>query len=406
MKRIVIHYEKDVTEVAYTLDGQLIEYYVEETMDKQSVGNVYKGKVVNVLPGMEAAFVDIGKGKNAFLYRDDLLPINLEQKPKNKPSIQELIHVGQEIMVQIYKEPLGKKGAKITTHYNMPGRYVVYVPSGNYVAVSRKIESNDERERLKSIGEAIRINEEGLILRTVTENASKDTLNKDIIEIREIWKEIESRFESSTAPAELYQELGISLRIVRDLFTTEVQEIIIDDVQKAEVIKQFVHNISPSLSDRVKLYESNSDPIFESFDIQKQIEQFYKSKIWLDNGGYIVVDETEALTVIDVNTGKYTGKVDLEQTVFETNLEAVEKIVRLLRLRDIGGIIIIDFIDMEIQTHRDEITKKLENAIQYDRTKTTVMGWTKLGLFEMTRKKARNMNNSPVKVCPKCNRIL
>ncbi|MFS1513866.1 Rne/Rng family ribonuclease [Chengkuizengella sp. SCS-71B] len=406
MKRIVIHYKKDLTEVAYTQEGQLTEYYVEETMDKQSVGNVYKGKVVNVLPGMEAAFVDIGKGKNAFLYRDDLLPVNLEQKPKNKPPIQELIRVGQEIMVQIYKEPLGKKGAKITTHYNIPGRYVVYVPFGNYVAVSRKIDSNDERERLKSIGEEIRIGEEGLILRTVTEKASKESLNKDIVEIRGIWKEIESRFESSNAPAELYQELGISLRIVRDLFTTEVQEIIIDDAQKAKVIKQFVHNISPSLSNRVKMHDPNSQYIFEFYQIEKQIEKFFKSKIWLDNGGYIVVDETEALTVIDVNTGKYTGTVDLEQTVFETNLEAVEKIARLLRLRDIGGIIIIDFIDMEIQTHRDEITEKLEAAVQDDRTKTTVMGWTKLGLFEMTRKKVRNMNNSPVKVCPKCNRVL
>ncbi|NDI34025.1 Rne/Rng family ribonuclease [Chengkuizengella sediminis] len=406
MKRIVIHYKKDLTEVAYTQDGQLIEYYAEETTDKQSVGNVYKGKVVNVLPGMEAAFVDIGKGKNAFLYRDDLLPINLELKPINKPSIQELVRIGQEIMVQIYKEPLGKKGAKITTHFNIPGRYVVYMPFGNYVAVSRKIESHDERERLKLIGEEIRIDQEGLILRTVTENGSKDTLNKDIVEIREIWKEIENRFESSTAPAELYQELGISLRIVRDLFTTEVQEIVIDDAQKAKVIRQFVHNISPSLSDRVKLHDSNSQSIFEFYHIVKQTDDFFKSKIWLDNGGYIVVDETEALTVIDVNTGKYTGTVDLEQTVFETNLEAVEKIARLLRLRDIGGIIIIDFIDMEFQTHRDEITQKLETLIQHDRTKTTVMGWTKLGLFEMTRKKVRNMNNSSVKVCPKCNRIL
>ncbi|MDP5272735.1 Rne/Rng family ribonuclease [Chengkuizengella axinellae] len=406
MKRIVIHYENDLTEVVYMEDGELIEYYSEKSQDRQSVANIYKGKIVNVLPGMEAAFVDIGKGKNAFLHRDDLLPIHLEKKPKIKPPIQELVHLGQELMVQIYKEPIGKKGAKITTHFNIPGRYVVYMPNGNYVAVSRKVESEIERERLKSIGEEIRLDEEGLILRTVSENVKADVLKKDIDEIREIWKEIKNGFEAYSAPAELYHELGISLRIIRDLFTQDVQEIIIDNAHKAKVIRKFVHHISPSLVDRVKVYESNAQSIFEFHNIIKEVEHFFKSKIWLDNGGYIVVDETEALTVIDVNTGKYIGSVDLEETVYKTNLEAAETIAKLIRLRDIGGIIIVDFIDMQIQEHRNEIIQKLNNLIQHDRTKTTVIGWTNLGLLEMTRKKARNITKSPIKVCPTCHRMI
>lgn len=255
MKKIVVHCEDGFTKVALLEDQNLIEYYVEQPSRNQGVGNIYKGRVVNVLPGMQAAFVDIGQGKNAFLYIDDLLPAHLEKQPKEKPSIAELVKEGQEIMVQVTKEPLRTKGARLTTHFSLPGRWLVYMPFSDYVGVSRKVESEVERNRLKMIGEEIREPGEGLILRTVANEESKESLTNDLNMLRELWSTITAREKSSEVSTQIYRELDMILRLVRDIFTEEIDELIINNSYKASEIIQFLNNISPKLGERVKIYD-------------------------------------------------------------------------------------------------------------------------------------------------------
>jgi ribonuclease G len=403
MKQIVIHCEDLFTKVAVKENQRLIEYYIDQPVENHWVGNIYKGRVVNVLPGMQAAFVDIGQGKNAFLYIDDLLPAHLEKQPKNKPLIADLVSVGDDILVQVTKEPLGTKGARLTTHFSIPGRWLVYMPYADYVGVSRKIESEVERNRLKSIGEEIRKSGEGLILRTVAKGESKNSLDKDLIFLRKLWTNITITQNTVEAPYRIYRDLDIILRLVRDIFTEEVTELIINDEGKAAEIIEFLSKISPKLVERVKIYQEE-EPIYRHYGIEEELEKSFRSKVWLENGGYLIFDQTEALTVIDVNTGKYTGSIDLEETVFATNMEAAEQIAFLLRLRDIGGIIIVDFIDMNKEKHRDLITERLEELMKQDRTRSLVVGWTKLGLLEITRKKVReNIENLITEACPYCN---
>ena len=388
LKRIVVRYESGASSVALMEDGRLAEFFVEQPAEGERAGNIYKGKVVNVLPGMQAAFVDIGLRKNAFLYIDDLLPVHLEKKPKVKPSITELVREGQEILVQVRKEPLGTKGARVTTHFTLPGRWLVLLPHADYVAVSRKIESEPERTRLKQIGMQIKPPEDGIIIRTVAENECQESLQKDMAILSDIWASLVRRAAVAEAPALLYRDLGMIPRLVRDLFSDSVEELIIDDGRSADEIGAQICAMAPELQDRVKVYEG-PEPVLSHYGIEEQLERAYKRKIWLENGAYLVIDPTEALTVIDVNTGKYTGTVDLEQTVFETNMEAAEEIARLLRLRDMGGMVIVDFIDMAEEKHRRLVTDKLETCMKKDRTKVQVVGWTKLGLVEITRKKVR-----------------
>jgi ribonuclease G len=388
MKQIVVHCEQDVTKVALLVDGKLVEYYDERPKEEQ-VGSIYKANVVNVLPGMQAAFVDIGQSKNAFLYVDDLLDANLDKVPADKPPIRDLIKEGQEIIVQVAKEPLGTKGAKITTHYTIPGRWIVYMPNADYVGISRKIESQEERQRLKELGEKLRIDGEGLILRTVAEGASLEELERDLNYLRDLWASILAKARIGKAPLCIYQDLDMVPRIIRDLFTDQIDELIINNVEKKAEIESLVLQYAPHLVQRIKFYESAISMI-HYYGIYEAIDKSFRPKVWLSNGGYINIDHTEALTVIDVNTGKYTGSTDLEQTVYETNLEAVEQISRLIRLRDIGGILIIDFIDMIEEEHRQSIVQLMEKLVKQDRTKTIVVGWTQLGLLEMTRKKVRS----------------
>lgn len=401
MRRIVVQCTERDTRFALIENGELIEYYEDQFLDQHGVGNIYKGRVVNVLPGMEAAFVDIGQGKNAFLYVDDLLPAHLEQQPEVKPPINELVSVGQDIIVQVTKEPLGTKGARVTTHYSIPGRWIVYMPYSDYVGVSRKIESETERQRLKLLGENLRRPGEGLIMRTVADGESEESLLQDLNYLRELWENIINK-KTEEVPVQLYQELKMILRLVRDVFTNDIDELVINDRQKGEEIIRFMNNISPKLAKLVKIVDRDV-PLEKVYGIEKEIEKLFRPKVWLDNGGYLIIDHTEALTVIDVNTGKFTGSVDLEQTAFETNLQAAETIAKLLRLRDIGGMIIIDFIDMIHEEHRDQIVERLEQRIKSDRTKTLVVGWTRLGLLEMTRKKVReNTDRLMSEACPHC----
>lgn len=369
-------------------DGRLAEFFVEQPGERERAGNIYKGKIVNVLPGMQAAFVDIGLKKNAFLYIDDILPVHLEKKPKVKPSITELVKEGQEIIVQVRKEPLGTKGARVTTHFTIPGRWVVLLPDADYVAVSRKIESEQERLRLKQIGTLIRRPGDGVIIRTVAENESQDALAKDMNMLGDIWEGLKQRASSSSAPALLFRDLGMVPRLIRDLFSDSVEELVIDDGRSATEIGTLIGSMAPELKGRITVHEG-AESVFSLYHIDEQLDRAFRRKIWLENGAYLVVDPTEALTVIDVNTGKFTGTVDLEQTVFETNMEAAEEIARLLRLRDMGGMIIVDFIDMAEDKHRRLVTDKLEQCMKKDRTKAQVVGWTKLGLVEITRKKVR-----------------
>lgn len=402
MKRIVVRYESEASSVALVEDGRLAEFFVEQPGERERAGNIYKGKIVNVLPGMQAAFVDIGLKKNAFLYIDDLLPVHMDKKPKVKPSITELVKEGQEILVQVRKEPLGTKGARVTTHFTIPGRWVVLLPEADYVAVSRKIESEQERQRLKQIGSQIKRHGDGAIIRTVAENESQEALAKDMGMLDDIWTGIKRRAADSIAPALLYRDLGMVPRLLRDLFSESVEELVIDDGRSATEIGSLICSMAPELQDRIKVYDG-PDSVFRHYRIDEQLERSFRRKVWLENGSYLVVDPTEALTVIDVNTGKYTGTVDLEQTVFDTNMEAAEEIARLLRLRDMGGMIIVDFIDMAEEKHRRLVTDKLEHCMKKDRTKVQVVGWTKLGLVEITRKKVRpNLDELLTESCPNC----
>jgi len=402
VKRIVMHCEERVTKVALLDGGKLTDYFVQATDAAQTVGNIYKGRVVNVLPGMQAAFVDIGQEKNAFLYINDLLPAHLEKQPNPKPSITELVRSGQEIVVQVAKEAVGSKGARVTTHYSIPGRWIVYMPEADYVAISRKIEADDERARLKRIAESLRRPGEGIIVRTVADGATQEAIRSDLEFLRELWDSIRGAVQSAAAPAELYRELDLIPRVIRDMFTDEVSDIVIDSERFAKEASAYLGRISPELADRVR-YVPASERVFDRFNVKEQLDQLFRPKVWLDSGAYLVIERTEALTVIDVNTGKFTGSVDLEETVFAANLEAAEMIARLMRLRDMGGIIIVDFIDMDEERHREQILRRMEELVRQDRTKCVAVGWTKLGLLEMTRKKVREpIDTSAAGICPHC----
>jgi len=401
LRQLVIKSESDELKAALIDDGKLIEYFVEQHAHKPTVGNMYKGKVINVLPGMEAAFVDIGLSKNAFLHVDDLLPVSTTPVKSARKSIDQLVRGGQELLVQVMKEPLGTKGARVTTHYSLPGRWLVYMPQADYVGISRKIDDEAERERLKRIGEQLRREGEGLILRTAAVGKSEEELRQDLQGLRHLWQNILAQWDTTPAPAELFHELDMLPRLVRDVFTDQVQRCVVSDRRLLAQLTNVLRQYAPQLIGRVVL-EDHHD-VFEHYRIHDQVNRLLARKIWLDNGGYIVIDHTEALTVIDVNTGKYTGSVDLEQTVFETNLEAARMIAQVIRLRDIGGMIIADFIDMSKEEHRAAIVQLLEEEIRKDRTKCLIMGWTRLGLLEITRKKIRESIGSKLNVvCPQC----
>lgn len=388
MKQLFIHSSHDVTQSALLENGKLVEFSLEKATGKSLIGNIYKGKIVNVLPGMQAAFVDIGLSKNAFLYVDDALHPHLDKQPKDKPSIAELLKPGDELLVQVMKEPLGGKGARVTTHFSLPGRWLVYMPGADYVGISKKIDQESERLRLKSLAEDIRLEGEGLIMRTNAEGESRVSLEEDLNGLRLAWNNVIDLSGSIAAPAELHRDSGLVHRLIRDVITPDTDELIIDDDECLRDAKEYVRQAAPALQNRIRLYH-DQQPIFEKFGVKEQIDKAFQSRIWLKSGGYLVWDQTEALTVIDVNTGKYTGTASLEETVFLTNLEAAEEIARLLRVRDVGGIIIVDFIDMETEDHRHQVVGRLETTMKRDRTKCQVVGWTRLGLLEITRKKAR-----------------
>ncbi|KQO01345.1 Rne/Rng family ribonuclease [Paenibacillus sp. Leaf72] len=390
MKQMLMHSDGEMLQTAVLQDGRLMEFFMERSEKSGLVGNVYKGRVINVLPGMQAAFVDIGLGKNAFLYIDDLLHPNLEKQPETKPSIEELVRPGQELIVQVMKEPLGGKGARVTTHFTLPGRWLVLMPQAGYVGVSRKIAADSERARLRNVGEQLLQGEEGIILRTAASGETEQSLAADVAQLRANWERIITQAEVAKAPMGLHMEAGLLRRIVRDTLDMEVEEVWIDDASRLQEAAALLREMTPQLEKRLKLYDKNASlALFDAFDVTRQVHEAFQPNIRLASGGSLIWGETEALTVIDVNTGKFTGATNLEDTVFRTNLEAADEIARLLRLRDVGGIIIIDFIDMENESNRERIMARLNEWARRDRTKCSVVGWTRLGLMEVTRKKAR-----------------
>ncbi len=416
-KEILVNVEPGETRVAILEDGTLVEVYYERPTGQRTVGSIFKGKVENVLPGMQAAFVSIGLERNAFLYVNDALPaknadeegdgqVRLEHKERERGgrlTIEDLLKPGQEVMVQVVKEAIGTKGARVTTHCTLPGRFLVLMPTVDYVGVSRRIDSDKERDRLRKIADRVRPQSMGLIVRTVAESKTEDELGADADFLARIWRKVQDKNRTGPAPELLHKDMGLIYRVIRDSFTEEVDRFVIDSKQEYEKVLELLDDIAPSLKKRVELFYSSERTIFDLYTLEPEIEKALRRRVWLKSGGYLVIDRTEALTAIDVNTGKYVGTTDLQDTVFRTNLEAAREIARQLRLRDIGGIIIADFIDMESDTHRQKVLKTLEEHLRRDRTRTYVLGITQLGLVEITRKKAKqSLDDALQKPCPYC----
>ncbi|MCR4434947.1 MAG: Rne/Rng family ribonuclease [Clostridiales bacterium] len=397
------------TRIALLEDRELVEIYIERPSLEGMVGNIYRGKVSSVLPGMQAAFIDIGYEKNAFLYVSDAVAQKeyIEDEDEiyhniREYNIDELFRPGQEITVQVVKEPIGNKGPRVTTHITLPGRQLVLLPNADYVGVSRKIEDENERNKLKKIAESIKPKGMGLIVRTASEGKNTEDFTRDLNFLLKVWDSIRQKETGGPVPRCIYKDLGLVCRSVRDLFTWNIDKFVINDRQEYMKVLELVEMISPALKMRVEYFNKNYD-LFEYYQIESKISRALSRKVWLKCGGYLVIDQTEAFTVVDVNTGKYVGGNNLEDTVLKTNMEAAREIAKQLRLRDIGGIVIIDFIDMHEHEHQQMVLDALRQALKRDRTKTSVVGLTGLGLVEMTRKKVRQGLSSVLMTeCPHC----
>ena len=387
-------------------NNNLIDILFERDTYDQIVYNIYKGRVKDVLPGMQAGFVDIGLEKNAFLHISDVYPLlskGQEKKwRKNELSIKEVIQPGQKIMVQVVKEPIGTKGAKVTCKVTLPGRYLVLMPFENRTGISRRINETKERNRLKDIAENLIGNKYGLIVRTNTEGKDREIIENDFNFLIHLWDNIWRDYKRAKPPQLIYKDAELIKQIVRDYLSPDVNKIVIDDEEEYEKLNELAEKSVPGSHHKIYLYERET-PIFETYQVENEIEKIWQRKVWLNSGGYVIIDNTEALVSIDVNTGKFTGKKNLQDTVFKTNIEAAREIARQLRLRDIGGIIIIDFIDMSIEANQNEVLRVLEEELAKDRTKTALLGLTKLGLVEITRKKVREeIGELFQKDCPYC----
>ncbi len=399
MKSILVSIVPEETCMAVVSGQELLALQVERPSHSHLVGNIYKGYVQNVLPGMQAAFVDIGQSKNAFMYIGDGMPKDvIEAIPAN-----EKIHIGQKIPVQIVKDAVGTKGPRATTHLSLPGRHVVLMPTAAYIGISRRIEDDEERDRLHKIAEKLCPKGMGLIIRTVAAGQKEEVLAKDVNYLTRLWESLMARNRMTKVPTLLYRDADLIIRIVRDYFTDEISELVLDDLEMYQRVTDLVSGISPELLDRVKLYDGKT-PMFKKYGIDKEIEKVGSRQIELPSGGFIVIDKTEALTVIDVNTGKYVGRNNLSDTAYNANIEAAEEILKQIRLRDIGGIIIIDFIDMDTGAQKEGLMEYMRDRVKLDRTKTNIVDITSLGLVEITRKKSRqNFESIIYTECPCCN---
>ena len=405
---MAVHVQPSATQIAVLEGKSLIEHYVSRPADDtlQIHGNIYLAKVQNVLPGMEAAFVDIGTPKNAVLYRGDTRydPEDLDDKGAN-PRIEQILKARQTILCQVTKNPIGAKGARLTQEISLPGRFVVLVPNSTTYGISKRLPDN-ERKRLRQILDKAKPKGHGLIVRTAAEGISAEELAGDVERLAKQWEQIEALAAKSTAPTLLYRDPDMSIRVIREEFNQDYRQVVIDDDTVFEQVRDYVRSISPALVERVERYDPAQHgglPIYETLHVHEQLHKALDRKVWLPSGGSLIIERTEALTVIDVNTGKNVGKSSLEETVFRNNLEAATEVARQLRLRDIGGIIVIDFIDMEIRGNREKVIATFREALSRDKTRTQVFDISELGLVEMTRKRiGEGLLESLSSSCPHC----
>ncbi len=409
--KILVNLRPSLTRVAFLENQELRDLLIERKGDQSSlVGNIYLGKVMRILPGMQAAFVDIGLDRAAFLYVGDVRPdispesgmiyaqedpetseileSEAEEAVEDRTPIQDLLKEKQNILVQVAKDPIGTKGARITTHISMPGRFVVLMPTVYHVGISRKIENEEERERLRQLVEEAKPEQCGIIVRTAAEGASADSLKNDVDYLSKVYKEIQRTYEKRKTLGLIRSELETELRAIRDLATEEVEEIWIDNHDSFKKANKFANQFLPRIKNKIFFYDKE-EPLFDAYNIELEISRSIGRKIWLKSGGYIIIDEAEALVAIDVNTGSFVGKSDLEDTILKTNLEAVKEIAHQLRIRNCGGIIIIDLIDMEKEVNREMVMTQLFEELKKDRARTSVSGMSGLGLVEMTRKRTQ-----------------
>lgn len=423
-RELIINITPFETRAVLLENGTPVEIFIDRGNTNENIGNIYKGRVLRILPGMQSAFIDIGLEKAAFLYVKDLAPYSItyddpfetaideetiegeELEPKESfqitAKIQDLIKEGQEILVQTEKCPRGTKGARVTTNIAIPGRYLVLLPFSEHIGVSHRIQNEQEKERLKNIVESLRTASFGFIVRTAAEGKSETELKRDMNYLIRVWEHICQKKNMHSAPSTIYEELELPYRLVRDMPSEEIGKIIIDNKDIYEKLVKYINDFWPEESVFVELYQEEQ-PLFEKYGIELEISKALERYIWLKSGGYIVIDETEALTIIDVNTGKFVGKDNLETTILQTNMEAAKEIPYQLRLRNIGGIIIIDFIDMKETANKEKVFKLLEAECMRDRTKIFLNPMTDLGLVELTRKRTRNSLSKILgETCPCC----
>jgi ribonuclease E len=413
--QMCVHVRPEATQIAVLEGRSLIEHYVSRPSDDatQIHGNIYVGRVQNVLPGMEAAFVDIGTPKNAVLYRGDIQydaedvdekgPGGKDGGGKDNLRIEQLLRPGQTVLCQVTKNPIGTKGARLTQEVSLAGRFVVLIPNSSTYGISKRL-SDEERKRLRRILDDVRPAGQGLIVRTAAEGATPEELRRDVERLLRQWAQIEGLAARANGPTLLYREPPLAVRVIREEFNKDYRGVLIDDAGLYEEVHEYVAALIPELADRIELYDDPSLPIFERQHVHEQLHKALDRKVWLPSGGSLIIERTEALTVIDVNTGKNVGKFNLEETVFRNNLEAAEEIARQLRLRDIGGIIVIDFIDMEIRKNREEVLKLFKDCLARDKTRTQVFDISELGLVQMTRKRvSEGLVESFSATCPTCN---
>ncbi len=412
-REILINADSGETRVAVLEDATLVEFFVEREQERQRVGDIYKGCVSKVLPGMQAAFIDVGLPKAAFLHASDMLHAMLDmegfdlddesRRPKMRDAaIEKLIKADQEILVQVIKEPIGTKGPKVSGRISLPGRYLVLMPGLDRIGVSRKIANREERARLKRCLKELRPRNAGLICRTVGEGGSKKDFAQDVKYLVDLWKEIEARSARQEGPAIVHRDVGLTTSLMRDVFTSRVDRVVVDSKEVYKEILRYLKIVAPELKSRVKLYTGDG-PLLDEYGIEAEIQKSFERKVWLKKGGYIIIETTEAMVTIDVNTGRFTGKRSQEETILKTNLEAAKEISRQLRLRDLGGIIVVDFIDLEEEVNRRTLMDAFRSGIRGDRARTRVCPLSDLGLIEMTRQRVREpLLDYFSQECPTC----
>lgn len=406
-EELLINVTPQETRVAYVENGVLQEVHIERTRRRGLVGNVYKGKVCRVLPGMQAAFLEVGLDRTAFLHASDVVmegeDPSGEEKPA-EPQILNLLREGQEVIVQVVKDPMGSKGARLTTQVSIPSRYLVYMPGSNHIGISQKVENAEERQRLKDIIAKYQSEFDlgGYIVRTVAEGVSEESLYKEMMFLQKLWLAVKEKAATEPAGTLVHEDLPLVMRTMRDLGDMSLEKIRIDSRETYEKVARFASKFIPELKDSIEYYPGER-PIFDIYGVEDEIRKSLQQKVQLKSGGYLIIDQTEAMTTIDVNTGAFVGHRNLEETIFKTNLEATHAIVRQLRLRNLGGIIILDFIDMQDPEHRRQVIRALEKNLEKDHAKTNISEVSSLGLVEMTRKRTReSLEHVLCEPCPCC----